>query len=133
MNARPGVVLGALLLWIGPAHATGLPRHTLYVDCDAAVGGTGTSTSPYATIGAAVDAGEALSATNRVVVDAKGTCDGETFPIRLDYPVELVGRRIAKFDAQAFPIDGQYRDTLVTWPTVQSVPSTMFLITGDDV
>ena len=112
---------------------------TVYVDCAAAPGGDGRKQSPFTTITAAVPVAKALSAEARVTISvATGVCDKEVFPIQLDFPVEVRGSRTPDFDSEGFPLNGQDRDTLVTWTPPSPVPPSVanlafFRITGPDV
>jgi hypothetical protein len=133
--------VGAMLMVVlGSAAAAPPPAaSTVYVDCVAAPGGDGRKQSPFATITAALPSAKALSAQARVTISvATGVCDDELFPIQLDFPVEVRGSRTPDRDSEGFPLNGQDRDTLVTWTPPSPVPPSVatlsfFRITGVDV
>ncbi len=112
---------------------------TVYVDCKVAPGGDGRKKAPFATITAAVPMARALSAQARVTISvATGVCDDEVFPIQLDFPVVVRGSRSPAVDNEGLPVDGQDRDTLVTWTPPAPVPPSVgmlsfFRVTGSDV
>jgi len=140
-SARAAVVgaTSVLALLVGSASASPPASTTVYVDCSAATGGDGRKQSPFSTITAAVPIARALAAQARATVSvATGVCDEEVFPIQLDFPVELRGSRAPDVDSEGLPLNGQDRDTLVTWTPPSPVPPSVanlafFRITGADV
>ena len=131
----PLAVAAVCAFVVSPARAKAGPSRTLHVACGASPGGDGSAHAPFDSITAAVEAGRTLSATHRLTIAvAEGVCDRETLPIRLDYSVVLRGSREPRYDGRGFPLDGQTRDTLVTWPS-DPIPEDLlfFEITGDRV
>src|SRR3954470_22389311 len=72
--------------------AGGNPR--IYVECRVGSLGDGSKGAPFSSITAALPIAKALSATSNVTIEvAEGVCDHETYPIKLDFPVEVKGSR----------------------------------------
>jgi hypothetical protein len=128
-----------LALLVGSASAAPPAAMTVYVDCAARPGGDGRKQAPLSTITAAVPIAKALSTQSRVTINvATGVCDDEAFPIQLDFPVDVRGSRAPDMDNEGLPLNGQDRDTLVTWIPPSPVPPSVamlsfFRITGSDV
>lgn len=112
---------------------------SVYVNCAAAPGGDGRKQTPFASITAALPTARALAAATRVTISvATGICDKESFPIELDFPVDVRGSRTPDLDVEGLPLGSQDRDTLVTWTPPSPVPPSagslsFFRVTGPDV
>ena len=125
LSASRLALIGAstLLAVIGSASAAPPAAVTVYVNCAAAPGGDGSKQKPYATITASLPSARALAAQSKVTISvATGVCDKETFPIELNFPVELRGSRAPDLDGAGFPLGTQDRDTLITWTPPSPVP-----------
>lgn len=120
--ALAGAILMVTLL-VGPASASPPAATTVYVDCAAAPGGDGRKQSPFSTITASLPSARALAAQSRVTISV-GTvvCDTKTFPVELNFPVDLRGSRAPDMDGVGFPLGTQDRDTRVTWTPPSPVP-----------
>jgi hypothetical protein len=87
---------------------------TIFVDCSAAPGGDGSRRAPLPTITAAMSVARALGGATPIKIDvAKGICNAETLPIRLDVPVWLKGARSPITHDDQRPNDQQDNDTLL--------------------
>ena len=114
MRVALGLSVVACLISLASARPTAQSETTIRVDCAAAPGGDGSRRTPVDTITAGVTIANSQAGTRRVIVDvAKGVCDRETLPIRIDVPLHLKGAT----------------DTLVTASGAQ----TFFSIRADDV
>ena len=130
---------GLLTVVCGFASAAPPAAVTVSVDCAATPGGDGRRSPPFSTITASLPTARAFAAASRVTISvATGVCDKETFPIELDFPVDLRGSRAPDVDASGYPLNTQDRDTLVTWTPPSPVPPAVgnlpfIRVTGADV
>jgi hypothetical protein len=87
---RTAIVVAVVCLLT--ARVTFTQDETIFVDCAAGPGGTGSSSLPLSTIGSAVAKARTMGGTTqqRIQVTA-GVCDGETLPILLNVSVRIEG------------------------------------------
>jgi hypothetical protein len=104
---------------------------TLHVNCDEApVGGDGSPRFPLPTITAALNVARGLPTPVTISI-AKGVCDDEILPLRLDFSVSVKGARKA-VSRGGRPDGTQTADTLLMEP-IPGPNTTFFIITAEDV